>query len=129
MVANGSSNPWATSMVMMKAPQPLKGIIMLDGAEDESAMYASLSRGIRSLSNNGRYKVPTVSTEMLDSTNISIPVNQARNWITIRLLPVLRASYFSNKRLIRMMNPSTPPDRWMKTIKAPTRALNIMVRV
>ena len=73
----GSAKPCTTKRPIINAPQPLKGIRILLLADVESAMYASSSRDIFNLSNSGLYKAPTVSTEMLDSTKISIPVSHA----------------------------------------------------
>jgi len=49
------------------------------GAEMESPMYASFSRGILSLSKIGLKTVPTVRVLILDSTKIAVPVAQANS--------------------------------------------------
>ena len=52
-MANGLSIPCCNKRPIIKAPQALKGINIEDGAELESAIYASFSLGIFNLSNIG----------------------------------------------------------------------------
>ncbi len=63
----------------MYAPHALSGIKIHVGAEIESAMYASFSRGIFILSKIGLKMVPTVKAFILDSTKIAVPVIQAKS--------------------------------------------------
>ena len=77
MIENGCSMPCVNNNPIINAPQALKGIKIEDGAELESAIYASFSLGIPNLSKIGLYKVPTVKELILVSTNKSKPVHVA----------------------------------------------------
>ena len=114
MAFSNSTNPFSIPCAIInpaiKAPHALKGSKIHDGADALSVIYANFSRGILSLSKTGLYKVPTVSIEILLSTNITNPVKKAISSTRMRLVLLLLASDFSRTESKIFMNPITPPD-------------------
>ena len=75
----------------------------------ESAIYASFSLDILSLSNSGLNIVPTVKAEILDSTNIKIPVKEAKIWTFFLLFFIFELSVL-NLFFTLLMKPAIPPE-------------------
>ena len=72
--------------------------------------------------------VPTVSAEILDSTNSNIPVNDANNWAFF-LLPEILLSDVSKLFFTLFIKPSTPPLTCMKAMSDPTKNVKITTLV
>ena len=104
--ANPFSRPCAIINPAMKAPQALKGTKIQDGADALSVIYANFSRGILSLSKTGLYNVPTVSMEILLSTNIINPVKKAISSTRIRVsLLLLKSEFFkAESKIFKVTN-------------------------